>query len=157
MFNTLIFLAFLCREQPLPRGCVLKRSDLESRRSRAHAQPLPRGCVLKHGGYGVIFFGETAAASARLCVETLLDTGVTSQPFAAASARLCVETPWAPGILASFSAAASARLCVETNKGLNGVTGVTKAAASARLCVETTVHHKVTGEGVGSRLRAAVC
>ena len=45
--NTLIFLDFLCREQPPPRGCVLKLS--------------------------IRFFPacqSKAAASARLCVET---------------------------------------------------------------------------------------
>ena len=50
MFNLLIFLAFLGREQPPPRGCVLKplvRLLLRMRRIKA-------------------------AASARLCVETVL-------------------------------------------------------------------------------------
>ena len=69
MFNALILLAFLCREQPPPRGCVLK----PVRHSNDHFQPL-------------------AAASARLCVETLdrIDQRVSTN--AAASARLCVET-----------------------------------------------------------------
>ena len=45
--NTLIFLDFLCREQPPPRGCVLKQLVL-------------------------LYYKTTnkAAASARLCVET---------------------------------------------------------------------------------------
>ena len=45
--NTLIFLDFLCREQPPPRGCVLKQKN-------------------KFTGSSLIL----AAASARLCVET---------------------------------------------------------------------------------------
>ena len=49
MFNSLIFLTFLCREQPPPRGCVLKRRGFAN-----------------GGGVGV------AAASARLCVETCI-------------------------------------------------------------------------------------
>ena len=48
MFNTLIFLAFLGREQPPPRGCVLKQQIVMEMAQKAEA-----------------------AASARLCVETL--------------------------------------------------------------------------------------
>ena len=46
MFNTLIFLAFLCREQPPLRGCVLKLNDVLSRYEKELQPPL-RGCVLK--------------------------------------------------------------------------------------------------------------
>ena len=49
--NTLIFLAVLCREQPPPRGCVLKRVYHVVKR-----------------------FNPLAAASARLCVETMYAT-----------------------------------------------------------------------------------
>ena len=49
MFNLLIFLAFLGREQPPPRGCVLK-------------PVLEQMQILR----------KQAAASARLCVETIL-------------------------------------------------------------------------------------
>ena len=91
MFNTLIFLAFLCREQPPPRGCVLKQLFASGVKSLLKAaasarlcvetphvqfkydrslQPPPRGCVLKQftmrSDIGVLL----AAASARLCVET---------------------------------------------------------------------------------------
>ena len=69
MFNTLIFLTFLGREQPPPRGCVLKLLLL------------------------MFLVGlSIAAASARLCVETYDDKNDTEINHAAASARLCVET-----------------------------------------------------------------
>ena len=75
MFNTLIFLAFLGREQPPPRGCVLK--------------PL-------------IFIDPEveliAAASARLCVETKYHLFLIYPNAAAASARLCVETITLPSV-----------------------------------------------------------
>ena len=92
MFNLLIFLAFLSREQPPPRGCVLKRvlgeGIVMGRRAAASArlcvetyvvkrlapnlsrQPPPRGCVLKPFGFVKEKVGKDAAASARLCVET---------------------------------------------------------------------------------------
>ena len=69
MFNLLIFLAFLGREQPPPRGCVLKLLYQKSH---------------------VAFW--LAAASARLCVETSIRAENPSTRLAAASARLCVET-----------------------------------------------------------------
>ena len=61
---------------------------------------------------------------------------IKGKPVAAASARLCVETVvFFKGFLCVF-AAASARLCVETEK-MNNVGFDLWAAASARLCVET--------------------
>ena len=69
MFNTLIFLTFLCREQPPPRGCVLKQWQ---------------AYILKRIG--------VAAASAWLCVETVLLAQMLHGWLAAASAWLCVET-----------------------------------------------------------------
>ena len=70
MFNTLIFLAFLCREQPPPRGCVLKQQE-KGEKGEVRMQPPPRGCVLKRQDPQVTqFLQGQAAASARLCVET---------------------------------------------------------------------------------------
>ena len=71
MFNTLIFLAFLCREQPPPRGCVLKLNVLTGNFDQL-LQPPPRGCVLKPYINRCAFNSGCAAASARLCVETWL-------------------------------------------------------------------------------------
>ena len=69
MFNTLIFLAFLGREQPPLRGCVLKlKKDIKAKKI------------------------NLAAASARLCVETMMKYLSYINRLAAASARLCVET-----------------------------------------------------------------
>ena len=56
---------------------------------------------------------------------------------AAASARLCVETIWLARFTIKFAAAASARLCVETNVASALSNTLREAAASARLCVET--------------------
>ena len=69
MFNPLIFLAFLGREQPPPRGCVLKPPVSK------WIPTIPK-----------------AAASARLCVETTKSDLIIFCTLAAASARLCVET-----------------------------------------------------------------
>ena len=46
MFNPLIFLAFLCREQPPSRGCVLKLGNVFGADAGVE-QPPSRGCVLK--------------------------------------------------------------------------------------------------------------
>ena len=58
----------------------------------------------------------SAAASARLCVETLNSTASAASKFAAASARLCVETVEKVTRRINGGAAASARLCVETKE-----------------------------------------
>ena len=91
MFNLLIFLAFLGREQPPSGGCVLKPSF-------------------------TLFFNNLhlAAAFGRLCVETPEPVGANNRRYAAAFGRLCVETSAAPPISALNSAAAFGRLCVET-------------------------------------------
>ena len=57
---------------------------------------------------------------------------------AAASARLSVETASVEGADINYGAAASARLSVETLDPSDIEAVVKKAAASARLCVETT-------------------
>ena len=69
MFNTLIFLAFLCREQPPSGGCVLKLDGLSNGIEE-----------------------EIAAAFGRLCVETLITVATLHPIIAAAFGRLCVET-----------------------------------------------------------------
>ena len=75
-----------------------------------------------------------AAASARLCVETLRKKKNQTMNAAAASARLCVETS------------------IQQRKG-----ELLFAAASARLCVETFYDNQEHQRFEGSRLRAAVC
>ena len=70
MFNLLIFLAFLCREQPPSGGCVLKLS-IGAKANQT----------------------DWAAAFGRLCVETYFIDPLTKQlKKAAAFGRLCVET-----------------------------------------------------------------
>ncbi len=78
-----------------------------------------------------------AAASARLCVETVFrlfgDGGCTQPP-----PRGCVLKPvQSKKTIAEPGAAASARLCVETSRNSFPPCYVL-AAASARLCVETS-------------------
>ena len=80
----------------------------------------------------------TAAASARLSVETASVEGADINYGAAASARLSVETALMPIKTPTQGAAASARLSVETLDPSDIEAVVKKAAASARLCVETT-------------------
>ena len=75
---------------------------------------------------------------------------------AAASARLCVETFPKRFDLLLMRAAASARLCVETETANPRVNRVA-AAASARLCVETRNERLFKIWKLRSRLRAAVC
>ena len=119
--------------QPPLRGCVLKLIFAKGLFYRQMQPPL-RGCVLKpviKPSYVELF---SAAASARLCVETIL--------FGLCNAK--------------YGAAASARLCVETFK-INHLMIIMYAAASARLCVETVKSPSVVKFNPGSRLRAAVC
>ena len=75
MFNTLIFLAFLCREQPPSGGCVLKRLVESASISSSKAAAFGRLCVET---VKVINNGEpvNAAAFGRLCVETLTSGSV---------------------------------------------------------------------------------
>ena len=115
MFNSLIFLTFLCREQPPPCGCVLKPDDmldllrkvlaaasvrlcvetiLLSNDKRLSTQPPPCGCVLKPRRLSHQRLNLLAAASVRLCVETLSSFDSRSTIPAAASVRLCVETTY---------------------------------------------------------------
>ena len=75
---------------------------------------------------------------------------------AAASARLCVETLQQRRLYNVIQAAASARLCVET-VSITAFGIAVAAAASARLCVETGGIAKYKKVLNCSRLRAAVC
>ena len=77
-------------------------------------QPPPRGCVLKLPIIVMVPYFKRAAASARLCVETLQNNACIKICIAAASARLCVETQHYRQTAHYARAAASARLCVET-------------------------------------------
>ena len=157
MFNTLIFLAFLGREQPPSRGCVLK--------------PLINVKNL---------IDYPAAAFARLCVETVTGSDQSGSHAAAAFARLCVETAISPlvrqivvkqppsrgcvlkhhctrGGFGLVKAAAFARLCVETLL-IRLIRRFINAAAFARLCVETQATPQAQEIRIeSSRLRAAVC
>ncbi len=58
-------------EQPPPRGCVLK-PFLRYFGNFRKLQPPPRGCVLKPFFVVGLRYCLPAAASARLCVETLV-------------------------------------------------------------------------------------
>ena len=100
---------------------------------------------------------RSAAASVRLCVETIVDgLACCGDKSAAASVRLCVETSSSAAIDLEKSAAASVRLCVETIElEMRGRFG--EAAASVRLCVETLRSAQKLRAIGRSRLRAAVC
>ena len=78
-------------QQPPLRGCVLKPLKSQHRLEEGKQPPL-RGCVLKPAKMKIIHNFYCAAASARLCVETISLTSSASCTCAAASARLCVET-----------------------------------------------------------------
>ena len=78
-------------------------------------QPPPRGCVLKLRVDISLHLGKSAAASTRLCVETIGRLHTNGLTAAAASTRLCVETPYARQKVLCRGAAASTRLCVETD------------------------------------------
>ena len=91
MFNTLIFLAFLSREQPPSGGCVLKLWEYYIKFKNFYAAAFGRLCVettLAHCD----FFVTKAAAFGRLCVETSERAIVRTERLAAAFGRLCVET-----------------------------------------------------------------
>ena len=91
MFNALIFLVFLCREQPPSGGCVLKQRIVMEMAQKAEAAAFGRLCVetlstVATGKY------TGAAAFGRLCVETLMALLESEKADAAAFGRLCVET-----------------------------------------------------------------
>ena len=77
-------------------------------------QPPSRGCVLKQDLPYEPHQKLTAAAFARLCVETRLADKGQATAQAAAFARLCVETLQVTHKSRIAIAAAFARLCVET-------------------------------------------
>ena len=78
--------------QPPPRGCVLKLYYPQINFDKLR-QPPPRGCVLKQEELNAFKEMLEAAASARLCVETLRSSrNINGLIQAAASARLYVET-----------------------------------------------------------------
>ena len=91
MFNTLIFLDFLCREQPPSGGCVLKPYHASNQYWATRAAAFGRLCVETHETdhwQGII----GAAAFGRLCVETMHSVVMLNMSIAAAFGRLCVET-----------------------------------------------------------------
>ena len=92
MFNTLIFLDFLSREQPPPRGCVLKLVVNGKNTAPAYAAASARLCV-ETSSIGWVEANNGAAASARLCVETAIICSwlsIAVQP----PPRGCVLKPW---------------------------------------------------------------
>ena len=119
-------------------------------------QPPPRGYVLKQILIKKGLESMTAAASARLCVETLFAFYVCLFAIAAASARLCVETNNATDFAKSAFAAASARLCVETTGILLLIANLNRQPPP-RGCVLKLFFVGFALHIGGSRLRAAVC
>ena len=113
MFNLLIFLAFLCREQPPPRGCVLKPHNVKFYVERME-QPPPRGCVLKPTN---VKYGDSGAPQPP-------PRGCVLKPFFLLMSNMVILQPPPRGCV----------LKQETNKPKNESSA---AAASARLCVET--------------------
>ena len=100
MFNTLIFLAFLCREQPPSGGCVLKPDESEDEQR-----------------------GHFAATFGWLCVETEITQLNCPVMFEQPPSGGCVlklkvvfPEPVAPAIAATFG-----WLCVETMDKIGGV------------------------------------
>ena len=81
--------------QPPSGGCVLKRGE-KAMRKIAYGQPPSRGCVLKRPNGYTTWCKREAAASARLCVETLRNEQVRSNCQAAAFGWLCVEMSFRP-------------------------------------------------------------
>ena len=77
--------------QPPPRDCVLKQNKVTEIDGKL-TQPPPRDCVLKHQCRLNLLLYKSAAASARLCVETNYKSCYYGLEIAAAFARLCVET-----------------------------------------------------------------
>ena len=117
MFNALILLAFLCREQPPSGGCVLKL-DAKNFDGGNAKQPPSGGCVLKLHNLPSLCSGENAATFGWLCVET-------SQSIAVAVKR-CSQPPSGGCVLkrqmitptaVSLNAATFGWLCVETCEG----------------------------------------
>ena len=159
MFNTLIFLAFLGREQPPLRGCVLKLCAT-ARMIAPLTQPPLRGCVLKLCR-AVVGDGDCAQPPLRGCVlKPVVKHSSIQLGKAAASARLCVET-FIEGLLGQFRMQPPLRGCVLKQVKQNHYRHLYRqqpplrgcvlkpgnffvrgnnhcAAASARLCVETS-------------------
>ena len=136
MFNLLIFLAFLCREQPPPRGCVLKLNKFKIT-PFDHPQPPPRGCVLK-----LVFPREWAMEGGRQppprgCVLKLVVENGFSSFILQPPPRGCVLKLFGYWLKSQAWLQPPPRGCVlkhhYTEEGGRNLI----AAASARLCVET--------------------
>ena len=91
MFNTLIFLAFLCREQPPSGGCVLKQL-IKGGFGSSDGQPPSGGCVLKltYPDMTALWFEQPPSGGCVLKLHRLLNPLFPAE--AAAFGRLCVET-----------------------------------------------------------------
>ena len=100
MFNTLIFLAFLCREQPPSGGCVLKLLRKHKSFTKRAKQPPSGGCVLKQDCRSVQKIVHSQPPSGG-CVLKL---------------KVVFPEPVAPAIAATFG-----WLCVETMDKIGGV------------------------------------
>ena len=133
MFNTLIFLAFLSREQPPSGGCVLKPQTDPS-------ESAP----------------EDAATFGWLCVETPSLRVNRKGSVAATFGWLCVETRSSICFLTSLGAATFGWLCVET-AGIQYGFNEGEAATFGWLCVETVSFSIFCNPYKCSHLRVAVC
>ena len=133
MFNPLIFLAFLSREQPPSGGCVLKQLEDEQ---------------------GLVYKG--AATFGWLCVETVAETWERLILMAATFGWLCVETQIIRRDEDSWLAATFGWLCVETASCTCSFSCFL-AATFGWLCVETMLYLLGLSNCLCSHLRVAVC
>ena len=172
------YLHLISYTQPPPRGCVLKQTD-QTLTLKPFGQPPPRGCVLKLLIPAPPEFAREAAASARLCVETLKETAEvlgrggqppprgcvlkprvafgSSQNLGQPPPRGCVLKPASFSILFILHLQPPSSSCVLKRFGVPVRVGKRAAAAFERLCVETAHVKPQRRVFSGSRLRAAVC
>ena len=134
MFNTLIFLAFLCREQPPSGGCVLKLLSLACC-CQSIMQPPSGGCVLKQWVNRAEFNQQNAATFGWLCVETMRFYEILLKLL---GSHLRVAVCWNIKHVDSY-------ICAR------------KAATFGWLCVETQEYADKMNAKRGSHLRVAVC
>ena len=135
MFNTLIFLAFLGREQPPSGGCVLKLYHRSFFYQLFNRQPPSGGCVLKRFSVSQAPQYRNAATFGWLCVETSNHITVFVNLEAATFGWLCVETFYPPAPLARGVAAATfGWLCVETIAALKAAVSCSCSHLRVAVC-----------------------
>ena len=122
------------KSQPPSGGCVLKPPK-RAETPQSGCQPPSGGCVLKPELLGVLASGCIPAAFRRLCVETMLDAGISKDDIPAAFRRLCVETRQLGRLFRSYkNPAAFRRLCVETKFEALGVEYINPSRLQAAVC-----------------------